>query len=138
MNKVNNEYQKFYRKNYRKEYRKYHREYKKEQRSKNIQKSRIYQKKFYEVWKKRNPDRYKKLALDYYYRNRNEYSKKSHLNVLNLTDSYIRQRMIKGTILNASNIPKELLKVKREHIKLGRLLKGIKNEDNERGKRKTG
>jgi len=40
-----------------------------------------------------------------------------------LHPTYIKQLLTQGTALNAADIPQELVKTKREHIKLGRKLK---------------
>jgi len=40
-----------------------------------------------------------------------------------LHTTYIKQLLTQGTVLNAADIPQELIEAKREHIKLGRKLK---------------
>lgn len=64
--------------------------------------------------------------------------KKSHDNVTNLKESYVKSRLCRDTNLVSADMPQELIVAKREYIKLGRLLKGIENEDNEGSQRKTG
>ncbi len=74
-------------------------------------------------WAKNNPDKVAK-----YQRNGRE----------KLIGSYVKGRLCCRSILKASDISLELVELKREHIKLGRLLKGIRDENDERSKRKIG
>lgn len=56
----------------------------------------------------------------------------------NLADTHVKAGLCRRTVLGRGDIPKCLVEARREYIKLGRKLKGIKDENNERSKRKTG
>ena len=60
------------------------------------------------------------------------------MNSETLSDYYVASQIAKRTSLVATEIPNSLIEVKREYLKLGRKLKGIKDENNERSKRKIG
>lgn len=65
------------------------------------------------TYKIQNPEKYKE-----------DYKKYNDRIRRNLNEVYIKRLLCEKTILKFINIPIELVEAKREHIKLGRLLKG--------------
>ena len=68
-----------------------------------------------------------KRCREYYYENRDEILQKERIinkkRTEELTDSYIKNLLTKGSILSFDDIPQWLIKAKREHIQLQRTLK---------------
>ncbi len=58
--------------------------------------------------------------------NKEEIAAKEKLSVINLTDSYIKMILVKGTTLRAKDIPQELVELKRAHLKITRELNKYK------------
>ena len=75
----------------------------------------------------RNQESIRKQKLKDYYRSKKD-----------LADSYIKRCLCAGINLRHADIPVELIAVKREQIKMKRLMKGLENENNERLESKTG
>ena len=77
-----------------------------------------------------NNAKIRKYSKDYY-RNNNEYMRKYRRNYDQkqrdqLTDSFVKKLIKDQMGLPVNEIPQELIKLKREHIKLHRLIKGSK------------
>ena len=98
----------------------------------------FHQYKYTKKWRMKNKDKHVQYSIAYqkkYPNKRRQKEKRQHQNLIN---SYVKQLLSRRTNLSALDIPIELVELKREHIKLGRLLKGIQNEDNQGSKREAG
>lgn len=80
-------------------------------RKKHYRKNRTLEIKYNSSWSRKNRKRINSVKKGY---------------AFTLTDSYIRTVLIKRTLLKASDIPKELVDLKREQLKIHRFLKGLK------------
>ena len=79
------------------------------------------------VYYKKNKANLREKAKKYYYKNRNEILQKESIiskkNSEKLTDRYIKNLLIKGSVLSSSDIPQWLIDAKRDEIKLQRIVK---------------
>lgn len=94
-----------------------------ESRKKHLDKHHIYQKNY-----RKNNQKFRQK--------RRENDKKG---IALLVDSYVKRKFCQGSYLKTKDIQDdELVAMKREHIKLGRILKGMKDENDEGSKKKIG
>ena len=70
-------------------------------------------------------------SSEYYQKNKEHYRELHKEYKKNLTDSYVANMIADRTTLKAKDIPKELIKAKRQHVQVKRILKE-QNDDNDK------
>lgn len=79
-------------------------------------------------FKKNNNEKYKKSYMKYNRKNAHRRKFYEKEKVKNLTDRYVISKLTKGSSLKKSDIPKELIEIKRQLLLLKRLKKENKKE----------
>jgi len=78
------------------------------------------------AWGARNPDKIKKCKAAWQARNPDKMKKLRAAFAFNLSDLYVKQVLRVRTTLKNSDIPQELVELKRAHLKIHRKLKNQK------------
>ncbi len=73
-----------------------------------------------------NPEKMCARGRNYYSANHDKIRLRHRDQRLNLSNIYVRDCIVKGTSLSASDIPDELIELKRAHLQLGREIKNLK------------
>ena len=79
-------------------------------------------------WKKKNPEKVRKAKNAWEKSNRKQERIRAAGWRENLTDRYVKDLLVKRTSLKTSDIPQELVDLKRKQLKTHRKLKEIENE----------